>query len=159
MKFNFKQSNDNIVNKIIKNNKKKVHFSKNLNKTFTYVKSIEEEDQENKINELNIKKKKLYNEEINNYLIKEVLKLNPKYYFNIYEDDLEGSLFLFDKDDKVYVVFFHNGDLQFKIILLNIKLSDSFLDSIFKDRLNKFIKTFNNINEYFDLNVLSDKIK
>lgn len=160
MKIDSKQSNNN-VHKVIKNNKKRVHFSKDLNKTFTYVKSIEEERHENKANEFSCLQKELYKKEINRYLISEVEKQKPDYHFILDEFDIKGNLFLFEKKNILYMVFFHDGELQFKIISFNInlKITNSFLDLFFKDKLDELITAFNNIDEYFHFNVLVDKIK
>ena len=148
------------VHKVI-NKKKKVHFSKTLSQSFTYIKSKEDEDNENKANEFSCLQKELYKKEINMYLISEIKKINPDYHFNLDEFDIKGNLFLFEKKNTLYMVFFHDGELQFKIIPfnINIKITNSFLDLFFKDKLDELINAFNDIDEYFHLNVLVDKIK
>jgi len=160
MKFpNNNLKRENVV-KVSKNKKKKVHFNNTLCQTFTYTKNIDDEEHENNKNEFTLKQRELYIEEINEYLISEVDKQKPDYHFDIDEFDIKGNLFLFERKNKLYMVFFHDGELECKIIpfVLNTKISETFLDLFFKEKLDELIFIINDINEYFHLNVLNNKI-
>jgi hypothetical protein len=161
MKVDIKPLNNKNVHKVIKNKKKKVQFDKKLNQTFTYTKHVDDEENENKANEFSLKQKELYEKEINEYLINKVKKLNPNYSLSLDEDMIEGFLFLFEKKDKLYMVFFHYGELEFKIISfdINIQLNKTFLDFFLQSKLDQLITTFNDIDECFHLDVLVEKIK
>ena len=142
--------------------KKKVNIKETLNQTYTYVKNTNDQIEEEKSNEFSLKQRELYKKDINDYLLSKVYKTKkPDYYYIIDEYDIEGYLFLYISKDKINFIFFHDAELEFKIIPFekNIELSNTCLDFFFKNKLNELINALNDIDEYFHIDKLFDKIK